>query len=282
MRFKSLIIIFITCVGFLQAQNFTLSNSLQPTCFGACNGSITYTTSAVVGPFTAVVVNSGSCPNSTVQNSSNNSITINSICACSGVYTVSIYTGSIIAGSEIFQFPNYATSSLAVTVSNILAETCSACCNGAANVTYTGGYVLGTPTFSIDGVPVVSVVPAINLCSGSHTVCMTDASKCIACKAFNIPLISGLHENTFQFPFSISPNPANEAIFVESTGGNAISKVEIFDVTGRKISEVNSSDKTEFKVKVDIKDIAAGVYYLNACNQSGRLMQHKKFIKQDL
>jgi hypothetical protein len=281
MRLKTLLFLFITAAGFLKAQNFTVSSSQPPKCYGECNGSITFTTSAVSGPFTANVVNSGACPNSTVQNSTNNSITISSVCACAAVYTVSIYTGSIVVGTEIFQFPVYATSSLIIAVNNISAETCSACCNGAANISYSGGNVQGTPTFSIDGVPVVNVTPLINQCSGNHTICMTDASNCIACKGFNVPLLSGLHENTSDFPVSLFPNPAHDALFVESTPDNPISKAEIFDLTGRKISESLSKSKYETTLKLDIKALPGGLYYLYVFNADGFLMQHKKFVKND-
>jgi len=281
MKLKTLLLFFIVNAGFLQAQNFSASYTRQPTCFGQCDGIITFTTNAVPGPFTAVVNNSNACPNSTVQNTNNNSITINSVCACAGIYTVTIYSGTVVVGNEIFQFPNYAAAPLVVSVNNITAESCSACCNGAANVSYTGGNVQGTPTFSIDGVPVLSVTPLTNLCSGDHTVCMTDASNCISCKVFNIPLLSGLNENTLNFPVSIFPNPAGSELFIESAQNNSISKVEIFSVAGSRISEFVVSGKFETKLKLDVKSLTQGLYYLSVYNSEGQLIQHKKFIKEN-
>lgn len=279
MKFKNLLILFIVNISFIQGQNFTVSNSQQPKCFGECNGNITFTSGIVSGPFTATVANSSACPNSTVQNSTNNSITINSICACSGVYTVTIYTGSVIAGTEIFQFPNYATSSLVVFVNNISASSCSNCCDAGANITYTGGNVQGTPTFSMDGIATTSVTPAPGLCPGSHTICVKDASKCVACKTFNTPFLAGIFENTLNFPISISPNPANSAILIESSLNNFISKVEIFDLTGRKISESTAASKAEIKVKLELSTLTDGLYYLYVYNSEGQLMQHLKFVK---
>ncbi len=281
MSLKKLLLLFALNIGFLQAQNFTVTNSQQPTCFGACNGFVTYTTGLASGPFTAILANSASCPNSTTQTSASNTITVSNICACSGIYTVTIKNMSnVVVGTELIQFPAYATVALVVNVNSITAS-CAGCCSGSANVSYTGGYITGTPTYSLDGGAVVNVNPLVNLCDGTHTICMTDASNCVACKTFTTPLASGLFQNTLHFPIHIYPNPAQDAVFIESTQSNPISKVEIFDLTGRKISVSEALIRSEIKLQMDTRPLTPGLYYLNVYNTQGQLMQHKKFVKVD-
>ena len=74
MNLKPLFFILSMFTGMLNAQNFVAASVKNPKCFGDCDGTITLTTGVVVGPFTAVLTNSSSCPNSTVQVSSANSI----------------------------------------------------------------------------------------------------------------------------------------------------------------------------------------------------------------
>jgi len=104
---RSLLIFFTLSAGVINAQNFTTASSSPPKCFGECNGTITFTTSSVNGPFTASLSNNGGCPNVITQTSSVNSITIDGICACPGNYTCSIFNPSMtIVGSMVFQFLN--------------------------------------------------------------------------------------------------------------------------------------------------------------------------------
>jgi hypothetical protein len=285
MKLKQLFILLILNVSISKGQNFTVANSQPPTCFGVCDGFVTYTTSNITGPFTAIVTSTGSCANSTVQSSTGNTITISNICACADIYTVTIKNASlVVVGSELIQFPVYATASLIVNTASVSVATCSDCCDGKTTITHTGGNPSTVPTFSIDGVLKTNVAPATSLCPGSHTVCAKDLSNCTSCTVFNVSFTTaiGIQENTNYSPISLSPNPAITELMIESTQNNSISKVEVFNITGQKVIESVLPFKSETRVLLDVSGLNEGLYYVKAFNSLGQIMQHKKFIKAGL
>jgi len=279
-RFLQLLILTLF-FGSATAQNFSQSNIQQPTCFGACDGSITFTTSSVTGPFTAVLTNSASCPNSTISSSTNNAITISNVCACASDYTVSIYSGTIIVGQNYAQFPNFASAPLTVVANSITAATCATCCNGQAYISWTGGNTTFTnnpPAFTMDGASITSYSPATGLCSGSHTVCATDSSNCTACKVFSVGISvpTEITENNSTSNIMVFPNPAQSQLTVESNGA-FISKAFIIDLTGRKILEFNCDTNPENQIQLNVSDLSDGIYYIEV--YATQSVQRKRFVK---
>lgn len=283
--FTVLLVLFVS--GIIRSQGFNQSNIQQPTCFGACDGSVTFTTSANQGPYTAVVTNSSSCPNSTTSTSSSSAITISNVCACSSAYTVSIYTGTIIAGVNYVQFPNYATAPLTVSVPSINAASCSTCCNGSAYFTWSGGNTTFSntpPVFTVDGVPTSSYSPAPNLCAGSHTVCAKDSSNCVACKVFSVSVntATGVKPVAVEKTSHISlfPNPVSTDLTVEVSNGT-IEKVTILDLLGRKVMTVLSDIAPSPKMEINVSSLPEGMYYAEVYGSSGRTIQRARFTKKD-
>ena len=267
----------------LNAQNFVVASVKNPKCFGDCDGTITFTTGAVVGPFTAVLSNTSSCPNSTVQVSSANSITLSGICGCASDYTFSIYNPSMaLVGTMVQQFINYATGPLAVNVNTLTLATCSNCCDGDITFTVTGGNLVSAPTYSIDGALTASVNPLQFLCTGNHTVCVQDVSGCIACKAFLMPYVggpTGLIENSLSTEFGLYPNPANNELYLETNGKN-ISSVEIYDISGRKIASPDISKNLYSKSYINVEALMGGLYYV-VIYQNGQIAPIRaKFVKK--
>jgi hypothetical protein len=279
---KKILLLFTLFAGLANAQNFDESHSQPPKCFGECNGSITFTTSSVSGPFTASLVNADACPNSTVQNSTVNSITINSICACPGAYTCSIYNASMaVVGTMVFQYINYAVAPLVVNTTTIGPASCSMCCDGEAYFSVSGGNQQSPPTFSIDGAFIADAAPASSLCVGTHTVCVEDPSGCIACKEFQVNYeggSTGLAESAGDKNLIVFPNPAIETLFIQSTKNKQVAKVILYDHTGRAIHYANLSNHVHGQQSIDISMLDSGFYALLAYDQSGRLLQHQKVL----
>jgi hypothetical protein len=263
MNLRLLLIGLLIIPQLFRAQNFAVSASQQPKCFGDCNGSITFTTSQVSGPFTCSVTNSSGCNNSTVQASSGNSITISNICACSSTYTFTIYNASLaVVGSMVYQFPVYATSMFVVNTPTIGAASCFSCCDGYAYITYTGGNTNGNPSFTMDNVLISGISPASTLCPGSHTVCGTDPSNCVACHVFTVNSpASGFKEYAMADPAKIYPVPASEVLNIEPVSQDPISKIEIHDVSGRLVEALDLKAYSA-NVQVNLGNMNTGLYFL--------------------
>ncbi|MCE3228864.1 MAG: Secretion system C-terminal sorting domain [Bacteroidetes bacterium] len=276
------LVTFLLFLSQLRAQTFSASNVQQPTCFGSCNGSVTFTTASATGPFNMVMTNSLSCPNSTISSSTNSAITISSVCPCASDYTVSIFTGTVLVGVDYVQFPVTSTTALNVTASTVVAATCSSCCTGSVYVNWSGGNTqVSSPTITIDGAPTASYSPAVGLCPGPHTLCATDAASCTTCTGFTVTAQppTGISENTIDNNLTIFPNPASSEITLQVTQGTEISLVRILDLSGRNISEHSVSYLRN--VKLDISKLTNGLYYLEVYGQNNSI-QRNKFVKTSL
>lgn len=266
MKFRFILTIIILVFNKLSAQNFSVSQSNMPRCFGACDGSITFTTGAVTGPFTAVLTNTGSCPNSTVQTSNLNSITINSLCGCASPYSISIYNPSMaLVGTMVQNVINYATGPLVVNVNTVTPTTCTNCCDGNITFTVSGGNLVNPPTFSINGTYTANVSPVYYLCVGQHTVCVEDASGCIACKTFIMPYFgmpTSLKESAIESDFAIFPNPGNGRFYLQTTGITGIEHVQVTDLSGRMLIEKNEEELRANGAYFNAEILENGIYQI--------------------
>lgn len=274
MKFRYIFFFFTLVFNNFRAQNFSVSQYNMPRCFGDCDGSVTFTTGAVTGPFTAVLTNTGSCPNSTVQTSNLNSITINSLCGCSAPYSVSIYNPSMaLVGTMVQNMVNYATGPLAVNVNTVTPTTCTNCCDGNITFTVTGGNLTNPPTFSINGTYTANVSPLYFLCVGQHTVCVEDASGCIASKTFIMPyngMPMTLHEQERKNAISIYPNPGNGLIYIRSSQNNPIKSAELLDLSGRIIQTITDEGQDQQVLKLSAFQLENGLYQIKVFSNENR------------
>lgn len=281
MNFRYSLLLFTLLVNVLNAQNFSVAQLQMPKCYGVCDGKITFTTGAVSGPFTCTVTNNAGCPNPTLQSSGTNSITIDSICGCSGTYTFSIYNASMaLVGTNVQNIINYATSPLAFNVNSITPATCSNCCDGNVTFSISGGNQMSPPSFSVDGTYTNNVNPLYFICVGNHTVCIEDASGCKIC----VPLYMNYNGGpTFVRYTPLSPNaliypsPAREALFVKNATRHFVS-YEISDISGRLVAEntLHLKGNEEFSIGVD--SLMPGIYYLGLKDENGGISRFK-FVK---
>ena len=267
------------------AQGFVQSSFTPPTCFGMCDGNVVFTSTATTGPFTAVLTNSSSCPNSTVQNSSGNSVTISSLCPCSANYTVSIYNSSmILVGYELLQVPVTATAALILMTPTVNPAVCSTCCNGSVYVGWSGGFAptANDATVTIDGLNVgSSYFPNPTVCVGQHTICVTDLSNCQVCTTFSMNYvgISGLIENAGNDHIILSPNPSYDQVFIHTNANEPVYSVKCFDMNGKLVIELNESSGFSNNFPLDVNSLQPGIYFIELTDKTNSLLGRQKLVK---
>ena len=137
-------------------------SGVNPTCFNACNGSLTSTPSGGTTPY-AYSWSPGGVTTPTVTG------------ACAGTYTLQITDAN---GCLVFT-PYTLINPVAFTISSTSTNvTCSGLCNGTATanpVTGTGPF-----TYSWSDISGQTTQTATGLCAGTYTVTATDAGGCTA------------------------------------------------------------------------------------------------------
>lgn len=97
---------------------------------------------------------------------------------------------------------------------------------------------------------------------GEYTVTITDEYGCIILLGFNYVGLSEHDDKTFR----LFPNPT-ENLF--SIAGNLVGMVEIFDMNGKFIKQVNS---TRANTSISVDDLDAGIYVVRVGNSSQMLL----------
>ena len=283
MKRSTIFFLFLLLTLWSNGQNFAVSTYSNPKCFGDCDGTITFTTSSVQGPFTAVITNTGSCPNSTVQNSTANSITINNICGCAATYSFAIYNPSMaLVGTMVHQIINYATAPLDINSNTVTATSCSNCCDGNITFSVSGGNLTGAPTYSIDGTFTANVNPLYFTCAGTHTICVKDVSECVKCKTFVMPyqgMPTTVEEQKLSEGFLIIPNPFND--FIHIIGENKVDYVTIRDLTGKIILNQKIEIVSEKVFSIDMSEFSSGLYLVELNSENGNVIHRMKAIKSE-
>jgi hypothetical protein len=83
---------------------------------------------------------------------------------------------------------------------------------------------------------------------------------------------AGIFNEANIFNYSMYPNPANDFITVANTAD--VSKVDIYDVTGKMVMTVNVASEN---VTLNVADLNSGMYIINVTNEKG--VQTSKFVK---
>jgi len=147
------------------ANGHTLTlTSTDETCANACDGTATATPTGGTIPFSYSWTPTGP-PIDTNQ-------TATSLCV--GLYTVTVTDSAGCIASDTISIN---TSSLDLTITSVIPETCYGNCDGSATVAATGG----TPTYTFlwdANAANQLTAQALNLCVGSYTVTVTDAANC--------------------------------------------------------------------------------------------------------
>ncbi|MEO8109114.1 MAG: reprolysin-like metallopeptidase [Ginsengibacter sp.] len=110
---------------------------------------------------------------------------------------------------------------------------------------------------------------------GFHGV--SDPSNCYTLRvALGTASRQGGVEFANQKLFTIYPNPAKDKLNIYLSGYTGISEVGLYDLSGRSISKLHTSDSNS---KMDVSTLAKGVYYLKVVTADGEIL-NKKVVKQ--
>ena len=80
-------------------------------------------------------------------------------------------------------------------------------------------------------------------------------------------------DETEEEPFTINPNPTNSIVTIS---GENISKIEVLNALGQKVSETECNDN---EITIDISHQPAGIYFLNITDKKGEKIT-KKVVKE--
>ncbi len=139
------------------ALNSYISSYTEPSCYGACDGSITAN------------ANGGTAPYSYTWSNGATSQTANNLCTGSYTVTVTDANGCTDQTSLTLNQPD----SIAITL-NITDVTCNGDCNGSIDATVSGG----TSPYSYSWSNGATTEDINNLCAGNYTITVTDANGC--------------------------------------------------------------------------------------------------------
>lgn len=278
------LLLLISCSGFAQS-NFSLNSISYPTCFGNCDGVAVFSTTTTTGPFTAVMSNTSGCPNSTVQTSTGNTITLSNLCTCASTYSINFYNSSmVLVGYELLQVPISATSALVLQTPTVDPAVCSTCCDASVYIVYSGGYEqppTNNATVTLDGNNVIgSYNPIDSVCVGQHTVCIKDLANCVVCNTFSVNFVThvGLQELRLNETFVMSPNPAYDKVTIRCGSTDKLSGIKLLDMNGKLILEHSKTDPNS-QLELYIGDLPSGVYSVEVSGSTHFLRQ--KLIKLD-
>lgn len=203
-----------TIVITITTSNTTLS------CFGACDGIATANPAGGDPPYSYIWNGpSGGSGCAVVPFSGPTGTNLGA-----GTYTVTVADSNGCFNTDSVTFTNPPQLVVTSAITNVI---CGGACNGSATANPTGG--TGTYTYSWNTVPVQTTQTAINLCSGSYTVTVTDSSGCTDTSQIVVTEPPAVVD-------SVTITPANctfadGMITVAPTGGNGVYTYDWFPGT---------------------------------------------------
>ncbi len=156
------------CIGTDQVTVFVAPSllslnitTIDPTCFGYCNGSATAAAAGGFPPYTYLWSNAQTTPTGTNLCAGPLSLTITDAIGCTS--TVAL----------IITQPATAT----ISIINSINTTCNGICDGSATALAAGG--TGPYSYSWNTTPAQLTINATNLCAGNYIITMIDSNGCV-------------------------------------------------------------------------------------------------------
>jgi len=88
---------------------------------------------------------------------------------------------------------------------------------------------------------------------------------------------TGLHD--YGQSFLVYPNPANTVVYVCVNNDQFSGEIQVCDVYGKVVrTVVGANDYSPLRTRIDISDLAAGMYFVRARTEEGVVT--KAFVKQ--
>lgn len=92
--------------------------------------------------------------------------------------------------------------------------------------------------------------------------------------------VTGIKEHQIENAFKVFPNPAKDEITIRIDAGIKINepKIEIFDIAGKKVKEINNIKGNEGKIS--LSDLSKGVYFVKLLDKKGKEYSIEKLVIQ--
>nr|MCR4719856.1 C10 family peptidase [Bacillota bacterium] len=85
--------------------------------------------------------------------------------------------------------------------------------------------------------------------------------------------------DAFDASLQVYPNPTDDLLYIELSGGAGISNVALYDLQGRFVRANNHSPLRGTTTSLDVKSVLAGVYILRVTDADGR-EYHRKVVRK--
>ena len=85
--------------------------------------------------------------------------------------------------------------------------------------------------------------------------------------------------DAFDASLQVYPNPTNDLLFIELSGGAGIANVAMYDLQGRFVGANNHSLLQETTATLDVKSVPSGVYILRVTDTDGK-EYHQKIVRK--
>ncbi|MEW6468214.1 MAG: T9SS type A sorting domain-containing protein [Bacteroidota bacterium] len=226
------------------------------TCFGAADGSASVSASGGTLPYSYFWSPSGQT-----------NATATGIGASCYTVTVTDASGCTVSGSCCVAEPPQLTVNVTTTPAS-----CSSCCDGSSGASASGG----SPAYTYLWTPGNITSPSLTgQCTGTYTVCVTDANGCTVCDTAVINFTVGMSEIQ-EDAILISPNPTPgkiriQAGFIPEAG----TFIEIYNRLGELVYK---SPLDEIESEIDLSHQPKGIYFVNLTGS--QIIAGKKILIQ--
>lgn len=219
------------------ALNAAITAQANPSCAGVCDGTATVSATGGTTTYTYSWTSGGTAANET------------GICAGNTTVTVTDANGCTVNANLTLTDP----PAINITVAGTDA-TCNAACDGAVDITVTGG--TGAYTYAWDNGATSEDISA--LCAGVYNVTVTDANGCTETATYTVTEPAALTLNTT--PTDEVCGQANGEINATATGGTGAITIEWFADAGFTSS---------LGTTTPLSGLSAGTYYVVATDANG-------------
>ncbi len=151
-------------------------------------------------------------------------------------------------------------------------------CNGSAKVVALGG--VAAYSYLWDDGSSQTVDSAVNLCSGTYSVTVTDSWGCATSSNVTISDVTAVNKVN-NLSMSIYPNPANDIASIKLSGINGgMVQLKFFDQRGRLVMERNiNSVSNDAIINMSLSDLSSGIYSVQIQNNNQLTIQKLNVLK---